>query len=204
MERKKRVPQTEITDSLLRFREKRKWQLALRRYVLLEGISAEYAFYFGLGSQELRNWIEIQFTDGLNWDNFGASWQFDHVVPVAYFNFSKEEDLQLCWNFVNIRVEKNSLNKALGSRVDVLAVKPYFEALYAKTGYSFCQKMLEKINLIEVSNIVSDPAIENFIIQNKERLELVSTLNKEEFGRLNIGMKLSDILLEREILAKFG
>lgn len=198
------MTQTEITDSLLKFREKRKWQLALRRYVLLEGISADYAFYFGLSNQEFRKWIEIQFNDGLNWANFGTSWQFDHVVPVAYFDFSREEDLLLCWNFVNIRVEKNSLNKTRGNRIDVLAVSAYFESLYAKTGYSFCQKMLEKIRIIEISNIVSDHVIEDFIIQNKEHLELVSTLNKEEFARLNAGMKLSDILLEREILAKFG
>ena len=204
MQRKKREPKTEITDSLLRFREKRKWQLAMRRYVLHEGNSSAYAYYFGLGRTEFRKWMEIQFTEELNWDNFGVLWQFDHIVPVAYFDFTKEEDLLVCWNFVNIRVEKNGLNKNRGHRVDVLAVRAYFESLYEKTGYSFCLKMLEKISVIEVSNIVSDTVIENFIIENKEHLELTATLNKEEFGRLNAGTKLSDILLEREILAKFG
>lgn len=204
MKRKTTTPERDVTDSLLRFREKRKWQLALRRYVLQEGISAAYAYYFGLGSEEFREWIEIQFSDGLNWDNFGTSWQFDHIVPVAYFDFSKDEDLLLCWNFVNIRVEKIGPNKNRGHRVDVLAVKAYFESLYSKTGYSFCLKMLEKINIIEVSNIVTDPVIEGFIAQKKDHLEMISTLNKEEFARLNAGTKLADILLERQILAKFG
>ena len=204
MERKKWTRNAEVTDSLLKFREKRKWQLALRRYVLEPNASSAYAFYFGLGQSEFRIWIQIQFTEGLDWENFGIEWQFDHIVPVAYFDFSKEEDLLLCWNFINIRVEKIGLNKNRGHRVDVLAVKCYFEALYKKTGYSFCSKMLEKINIIEVSNIVSDPVIEDFIIQNKEHLEKVSTLTKEEFARLNIGVSLSDILLQRKILSKFG
>jgi hypothetical protein len=204
MNRKKWTRKEEVTDSLLKFREKRKWQLALRRYVLEKNTSSAYAFYFGLGIEEFRKWIEIQFIAGLNWDNFGSAWQFDHIVPVAYFDYTKKEDLLLCWNFINIRVEKIHLNKNLGNRIDILAVKPYFEALFQKTGYAFCLQMLEKIKVIEVSNIISDPVIENFIIQNKDHLELISTLSKEEFSLLNMGKSLKDILLEREIINKFG
>ena len=204
MERKKWTAKSEITDSLLKFREKRKWQLALRRYVLEKNISATYAFYFGLGIEQFRKWIEIQFTEELNWENFGTAWQFDHIVPVAYFDFSIEDDLILCWNFINIRVERIEPNKNRGNRIDVMAVKPYFEALYGKTAYSLCLKMIDKISKIEVSNIVSEPAIESFIINHKEHLEIVSSFNKEEFNGLNMGMSLDDILLEREIIKKFG
>lgn len=204
MNRKKWTPKLEITDSLLKFREKRKWQLALRRYILEKNVSSGYAFYFGLGIDEFRKWIEIQFTGELNWENFGTAWQFDHIVPIAYFDFSKEEDLLLCWNFINIRVEKVELNEVRGKRIDVLAAKPYFEALYNKTGYSFCPKMISKINQLEASNISSEPAIEDFIIQNKGHLELISTLSKEEFSQLNMGKAIKDILLEREIIKKYG
>ena len=64
--------------------------------------------------------------------------------------------------------------------------------------------MIDKISKIEVSNIVSEPAIESFIINHKEHLEIVSSFNKEEFNGLNMGMSLDDILLEREIIKKFG
>lgn len=204
MTRKKWTPQEEITDSLLKFREKRKWQLALRRYVLEKNSSSAYAFYFGLRVEEFRKWIEIQFTAELAWENFGTAWQFDYVVPVAYFDFSKEEDLLLCWNFINIRVETIELNKVRGNRIDVLAAKPYFASLYEKTGHPYCLKMLEKLSQIEASNIVSDAALENFIIQNKEHFELISGLSKEEFSLLNMGKSLKDILLERDIISKFG
>lgn len=204
MARKKWTPQVDITEPLLKFREKRKWQLALRRYVLEKNISAGYAFYFGLSIEQFRMWIEIQFVEELNWENFGSAWQFDHIVPVAYFDFSVEDDLILCWNFTNIRVERIELNKTNGNRIDIVAARPYFEALYAKTGFSLCLKMIEKISKIEFSNIISEPAIEDFIIKNGEQLQIASSLNKEEFNQLNKGMSLKDILLEREIIKKFG
>ena len=125
-------------------------------------------------------------------------------MPVAYFDFSVEDDLILCWNFTNIRVARIELNKTNGNRIDILAARPYFEALYTKTGFSLCLKMIEKISKIEFSSIISEPAIEDFIIKNGEQLQIASSLNKEEFNQLNKGMSLKDILLEREIIKKFG
>ncbi|MES2331714.1 MAG: hypothetical protein V4539_19055 [Bacteroidota bacterium] len=204
MARKRWTPQTEITESLIRFREKRKWQLSYRRYVLERAPSESYAPYFGLDIETLRKWFELQFTDELNWDNFGKAWQFDHIVPTTYFDYSNDADLLLCWNFINIRVEKLEPGNNRGHRIDPLAVRPYFKDLYNKTGYPLCVKMLEKIAAIEASNIASHPAIENFIIDNKELLEHISSFDHEEFNSLNKGVAAEDILLEREILRKFG
>ena len=204
MARKKWTAKEEVNEADIRFREKRKWQQALRRYVLEKNVSEGYAVYFGLNIESFRQWIEIQFTEDVNWDNFASVWQFDHIVPIAYFDFNKEEDLKLAWNFMNIRVEKHDVSKARSNRIDVIAVKTYFEALYEKTNYSFCAKMLAKIEEIEVSNILSEPKIEQFIIDKKEEFEQLAILNASEFAKLNRGDSLSDILLEREILRKFG
>ncbi len=204
MPRKTWTPQTEVTDSLIRCREKRKWQLSYRRYVLEKMPSEAYAPYFGLDIKSLRNWFELQFTEDINWDNFGKAWQFDHIVPTTYFDYTNEADLLLCWNFINLRVEKIESNKNRGNRIDLLAVRPYFQELFNRTGYSLCSKMLTKIETIEVSNIESHPTIENFILQNKAHLESITTLDHTEFNRLNQGITLSELLLEREIVRKFG
>jgi hypothetical protein len=204
MARKRWTPQEEVTQSLIRLREKRKWQLAYRRYVV-EGLPSEaYAPYFGLDTHTLRDWFEIQFTEELNWNTYGKNWQFDHIVPATYFDYSNEDDLRLCWSFINIRVEKIDQNKNRSNRIDVLAVRPYYQDLFDKTGFSLCQKMLEKIRTIEISNIESNSDIEDFIIKNKTKLEIITSLSIEEFASLNQGISLSDILLEREILRKFG
>lgn len=204
MARKKWTAKDEVTEADIKFREKRKWQQALRRYVLEKNTGENYAMYFGLSIVSFREWIELQFTGDLNWDNFATAWQFDHVVPIAYFDFGEEEDLKLAWNFINIRVEKYDIDKVKPNRIDVLAVKIYFEQLYEKTNYSVCAKMLEKINVIEVSSITPEPKLEQFIKDRKEELELTSTLDKHEFAGLNKGTTLADILLEKEILKKFG
>lgn len=191
-------------DVALRKKFRSKWSLALRRYIIEDNPNENYAPYFGLDSKTMKKWIEIQFKDGLCWENYAKAWQFDHIVPVVYFDYTREEDLVLCWNFINIRVEPFQLNKNRGNRVDVLAVKSYFQKLYDKTGFSLANKMLEKINSIEISSIESNSSIENFIISNKERLENIASLNKYEFNRFNQGWDLDEILAERALLKKFG
>ncbi len=185
-------------------KEKRKWQIAYRRYVLEGSPSEAYAPYFGIDRITLRKWFELQFKGDLSWESFATKWQFDHIVPVAYFNFKNEDDLYLCWNFTNIRIASISLNKNSGNRIDVLSVKNYFSDLNEQTEYSICKKMVEKIEKIEKSNIESNKAIVSFLRNNKNWLEQVRGLNKDEFSRYNSGTKLSDLLLEREILKKFG
>jgi len=204
MERKKWTPKAEITDDLLRFREKRKWQVTLRRYVLEKNLSPFYAIYFGLSIEEFRKWIELQFTGDLSWNNFGVSWQFDHIVPLTYFDFTNDDDLLLCWNFINIRVQNIEAGKKPGNKIEVIAAKPYFDSLFSKTGYSICLKMIDKIDQIEKIRMASEIDIENFIILNKHHLEIITTLDKEEFNSLNTGTSLEDVLLEREILKRFG
>ncbi len=184
--------------------EKRKWQLAFRRFVMEGTPSEAYAPYFGIDKTNLRKWFELQFIEGVSWESFAANWQFDHIVPVAYFNFNLEEDLLLCWNFVNIRVETINSNKNQGKRVDVLAVKKYFSDLYKRTRYWACKKMLEKIETIEINNVEANEKIISFLTENKIWLAELGNLNKEEFAKYNSGTLLKDILLEREMLKKFG
>lgn len=204
MSRKRWTAQTEITDSLLKFREKRKWQLAYRRYVIDGTPSESYAPYFGLDAKTLRQWFEMQFSPDMSWDSFGSNWQFDHIVPATYFDYTVEEDLKLCWSFINLRVEGIHQNKDGGHRVDVISVRPYFQDLYNKTGFALCADMLKKLETIEASHIGHNQSIEDFIRQNKETLEQITRLTKEEFGKYTGGMSLQDILVEREILKKFG
>ncbi len=194
----------ETPESLLKKREKRKWQIALRRYVVQKAQSGAYARYFGLDIEIFREWIAIQFKDGLSWDNFAEKWQFDHIVPVTYFDFNNEEDLLLCWNFINIRVEKIENNKARGNRIDVMGVRTYFEDLYDRTKYPFCLRMLQKIKVIEVNNIESNKELEAFIINNQLYFEQIALFDQADFQRLNQGASISTVLAEKEIVKKFG
>ncbi len=204
MKRKKWTARTEITDSLLEFREKRKWQIALRRYVVNRNICSFYAPYFALDIKNFRKWIEIQFDEDMNWDNFSKTWQFDHIVPVACFDFKREEELRLCWNFINIQVEKLQSDKSKRGRIDVLSAKAYFQDLYKKTQYHICRQMIDKIEKIETARIEDSRPLEKFIVDNALFLKTSSSFGSYEFENLNKGMSLEQIVQEKEFLKKYG
>ena len=190
-------------QALKNFREKRKWQIALRRYVLEKQRVSSYAPYFGVDILNFRKWIELQFDEEINWENFGKMWQFDHVVPVVYFDFRDDADLKLCWSFINIRVEKSHLNRNRGNRVDVLTAKAYFQDIFSSTGLALCNEMIKKIELIEISQIKSNDKLETFITENYEYLTSIENFSMYEFEQLNLGVGLEEIFLERAMLSKF-
>jgi hypothetical protein len=186
------------------FREKRKWQIALRRYILEQQKSLTYAPYFGLDNSLFRQWIAAQFDQDMQWENFSDTWQFDHVVPVAYFDFTNEKDLRLCWNFTNIRAAKIDKTKEGGRGIDVLGAKRFFQNLFQQTGYAICSAMVEKINRLEEAQAVENAALAGFINQHKPYLDAVNQFSPAEFERLNTGTPLQVLLSEKEFLKKFG
>ncbi|MBS1577830.1 MAG: hypothetical protein JST09_21200 [Bacteroidetes bacterium] len=203
MLRKKREAKTHITPELLKFREKRKWQIALRRYVLERNICFQYAPYFGLDIENMRKWFEMQFKKDTGWQDFAEEWQFDHIIPVTYFDFSIEEDLKLCWNFTNLRVELLQQNKDRGSRLDILAAKGYFEELYKATNYLPCLKMLQKINQIELSELISSERQQQFIQENQTYLAMIENYSNFEFELLNHGRSVEEVNKEIAFFKKF-
>ena len=203
MKRKKWTAKEEINEEVIRFREKRKWQIVLRRYILEKQPCSYYAPFFGLDIETFRNWIELQFDDELNWENFSTAWQFDHIVPLDYFSFLAEEDMKLCWNFVNIRVNKTISNSIRRGRIDPIAAKTHFQVLYKRTGFAVCEQMIHKIQEIEISQIGNSARLEKFIDENGGYLQRISFLNSYEYDQLNEGVPIDLIEKEREILGRF-
>ena len=56
--------------------------------------------YLGCSWIELRAHLEAQFSDGMNWDNYGE-WHVDHIVPLAMAS-DKEQLVELC-HYTNLR-----------------------------------------------------------------------------------------------------
>lgn len=204
MARKRWSAKTEITPELLKIREKRKWQINLRRYVIDRTPCPAYAPYFGLDISNLRMWFEMQFPEGVSWENFGKDWQFDHLIPVTYFDFSSDEELKMCWNFINLRVEAFQLNKNRGHRLDVLAAKTYFEELQKETNYSMCSKLLSKIESLKLSSFISTEQQRRFLKEKLPFLQVVANYSMFEFELLNRGRSLAEIEKEIQFLKKFG
>ena len=50
-----------------------------------------------------RSWLQYQFDDEMNWNNYGTYWHIDHVLPVSMFNHEEAEAVKKCWNWRNLR-----------------------------------------------------------------------------------------------------
>ena len=204
MPRKRQTSPKEVTPALLKFREKRKWQINFRRYVVEQSTCSYYAPYFGLDIKKIRQWFEYQLTDDLNWKNFGKKWQFEHIVPVSCFEFDSENELKMCWNFINIRVEKLQPKKDMGVSLDILKAKNYFHDLYQKTTYTPCLYLLNKINEIEVSGFANTDVQQLFISENQEYLEKIKDFSVFEFELLNSGRNIEEVKTEVDFLKNMG
>jgi len=202
MPRKKWEARTEITESLIKAREKRKWQINLRRYVIEKSLCPTYAPYFGLDIENIRKWFEYQFTDDLNWNNFGKQWQFDHIIPVNYFDQAIEEELRLCWNFINLRIELFQPNKNRGSRLDILGAKSYFSDLYLKTGYPVAKALKDKLDRLELAELVSSEPQQRFLAEHREYLVHIENYSVFEFELLNHGRSIEEVKKEMAFFKK--
>jgi len=60
----------------------------------------------GYTKEDLMEHLEKQFTDGMNWDNYGKDgWHIDHIIPKSVFNFNSYEDIDFkrCWALDNLQ-----------------------------------------------------------------------------------------------------
>lgn len=58
----------------------------------------------GCSILEFKKQIEGMFKKGMNWDNYGMyGWHIDHIIPCASFDFSKKENIKLCFNHENLQ-----------------------------------------------------------------------------------------------------
>lgn len=73
--------------------------------------------YLGCDIHTLKQHLELQFKDGMNWDNYG-DWHVDHITPLASANTEKElvklfhyTNLQPLWGKENLSKGNKLLNK---------------------------------------------------------------------------------------------
>ena len=68
---------------------------------------------------ELREHIESQFSEDMNWDNYGRLWSVDHIIPQNLYDFSKESEIKKCWNLRNLRPLSVSANSSKNDKLCV-------------------------------------------------------------------------------------
>lgn len=81
------------------------------RYFIRQEESKRTIEYLCCDITTYKKYLEDQFVDGMNWDNYGKEWDIDHIVPLKYENPTLEEvmkrlhytNTQPLWKKMNIQ-----------------------------------------------------------------------------------------------------
>jgi hypothetical protein len=57
----------------------------------------------GCSNKNLRLWIESNFNSKISWLNYASEWQIDHVIPLQIFDLTNKVELNISFNWKNIR-----------------------------------------------------------------------------------------------------
>jgi hypothetical protein len=69
-----------------------------------------YSDLIGCSLKHFKEWIEYNFTNQMNWNNYGTYWHMDHIIPVCIFDLTCEEEQKFCFNWKNTRPLEAILN----------------------------------------------------------------------------------------------
>lgn len=91
-----------VKDPRVRMRQKLSSRLrdALKRQAKTSSILK----ILGCDLDWLKAWLEIQFKDGMTWDNYRyTGWHIDHIKPCAVFDLSDPHQQKLCFHWTNLQ-----------------------------------------------------------------------------------------------------
>lgn len=76
--------------------------LEIKKSIIKDEESTTYMSYLGCNIQFVREWVEYNRTEDMNWKNFGSTWVIDHVIPKQNFDLNIEEEKYKFWNWSNL------------------------------------------------------------------------------------------------------
>lgn len=106
-----------------------KANLRNRIWCALKGVcySEKSRELIGLPLSEYMEYLECQFDENMNWENYGSYWSVDHVIPLSKFDLNSHDKRVLAFNFRNTRPLNNYDNikksdKSISALWDILGI----------------------------------------------------------------------------------
>jgi hypothetical protein len=73
----------------------------------------------GCSTEELKLYLEKQFMNNMNWDNYGYyGWHIDHIKPCSSFNLIDIEEQKKCFHFSNLQPLWSEENLKKGNKYE--------------------------------------------------------------------------------------
>jgi hypothetical protein len=51
----------------------------------------------------VKDYLAFLFTEGMSWENHGASFHVDHIKPCALFDLTNPEEQKKCFHYTNLQ-----------------------------------------------------------------------------------------------------
>lgn len=64
-----------------------------------------------------KNFLEFQFTENMNWGNYGKYWEIDHIIPVSKFNLAEKHQLKSAFHYSNCRPLEKFINRCKNNKM---------------------------------------------------------------------------------------
>lgn len=97
-------------------------RVRLRAALFAQGTSKSAATFelVGCSVEELCQYLEDRFLDGMTWQNHGYGrdrWHVDHIIPCASFNLLDHAQQRICFHYTNLRPLWQTDNLRKGARI---------------------------------------------------------------------------------------
>lgn len=140
--RKQKIKERRKTDKNFQISE----IIRSKVHKMLRGQETSYKTLIGCDIETLKSWLEFQFDEQMTWANLGDYWQIDHILAINQFDFQKEDDKRVCFNWTNLQPLITYENR---SKSDKLLLHYYFNSVI--TFHRFIK--VNKLNITEYQNV---------------------------------------------------
>lgn len=79
--------------------------------------SKKSLFYLGENVENIKKWIEFNWKDDMTWENYGKYWEIDHSLPVKCFDMKNDEDVKICFSWMNLIPLEKSINLKKSNKI---------------------------------------------------------------------------------------
>jgi len=73
--------------------------------------------YLAICLDDLKTFIECQFSEGMSWDNRCSVWELDHVIPISKFDLQVAEHKMVCFHWCNLKPIAKTDNKRKSNKL---------------------------------------------------------------------------------------
>lgn len=100
-----------------------KKNIRIRLNKALKGSFKNSSAWVSAGCSEsfLKQHLISQFTGNMTWDGYGDTWELDHIIPLSFFNLTKESHIKIACHYSNLKPISRLENMKKGRKIQDVA-----------------------------------------------------------------------------------